>query len=497
MSRRLGIFLFIFILINLLFIPILSLYGLRVCPVLSIPGFGFGCYYSGIYIFIANLLNGILIFVVHSNTKKKGPMLNWIQQNTMVAYAVAYFISTLVALVSLQILLNMNHLSSQSRAPEILGLASLLLGILQAYGLNWALADAAVKEEDNPPPAFGKLWGSHVFRTMFPLIVISSVILHFLISQSISFNEGRTAPVASHDGLIEQTSYVVIFMLAWLLLTFTFHFLSEKDHVIRLQDHLDHLKKLDFKFRSNMHQAWGLWAALLHQLNLFSKILGERNQLLKSFSRFVSAGVAREALKGEIKESNGVVREITIIMSDIRNFTAMAEKLSPQQVVVLLNEYFTAMLDVMTGYQISVDKFIGDGILAYVEPYSEDSTNVNSENRLAVEASLEMLRRLRQLNNKLKKMVLPEIKIGIGVYRGSVVIGLIGSETKLQHTIIGDTVNRSARLEGLCKDLGVAIAISGSVWNSLDKETQSLFGSHGLQTVKGIAEAIEVYGGPI
>ncbi len=103
---------------------------------------------------------------------------------------------------------------------------------------------------------------------------------------------------------------------------------------------------------------------------------------------------------------------------------------------------------------------------------------------------------LETLNQKLLLKTLPEIKIGIGVYRGPLVLGLIGTETKMQHTIIGDTVNRAARLEGLCKELAVPIVISGWIWHSLDVTTQLKFRSFGKQQVKGISESMEIFGGP-
>lgn len=496
MNRRLCIFSFIFITLNLAFIPLISLYGLRVCPVLSIPGFGFGCFYSGAYIALVNVFNFALIAYLNSDQQKTHRVFIWCRKNSLLSSILAYLVATLIALIILQTLLKMNHLSPQSRAPEILGIASLLLGILQTYGLNWALKNNSYEIEKPENETFKKLWFSHIFRMMLPIAITVAVILHFLISQSVSFNEGRTAPIGTNDSLIEQTSYVVVFLISWLLLTFSFHFLSESDQVIKVQTHFDHLNNLNFKIRTNLNQSWGLWTAFIHQLNSFSKILGERTQLLKSFSRFVTATVAEQALDHEIKETTGTMRELTVLMSDIRNFTSMSEQLSPHQVVSLLNEYFTAMLDVISGAKINVDKFIGDGILAYVNT-EEDHVDPEIENRLGVEAALAMLNKLTELNIKLKKMDLPEVNIGIGIYRGPLVIGLIGSEAKLQHTIIGDTVNRTARLESLCKELGVSIVISGHVWHSLEQKHKNIFQSYGKQTVHGIAQPIEVFGGPI
>jgi class 3 adenylate cyclase len=432
MNRRLIIFLTIFVAMNLVFIPLLSLYGLRVCPVLSIPGFGFGCYYASAFILIVNLCNVLLIFSARIGKKKLLFFFADRQQNRPWAYAASYALATGFALVFLQLMLHANHLNGHSRAPEILTFASLLLGLTQAYGLNWALEDSPPSTPEVHTISFQRRWLSHVARTMLPVAIAIGLLIHFLISQAQGFNEGSIAPLVSHDVLIEQTSYVILFLLAWLVITFSFHFLSERDHVKSVQNHIGTLRGLDFKYRSDLKAAWGLWAAILEQLNAFSKILGERTRLLKTFSRFVTAGVAESALHEELKEATGTTKELTVLMSDIRNFTGISEALTPNQVVTLLNEYFTAMLDVIALFQINVDKFIGDGILAYVD--SEDNKDAIAENRLGVDAALAMIERVEKLNTHLATLALPSIKIGIGIFRGPLVIGLIGSEAKLQHT---------------------------------------------------------------
>lgn len=497
MNHRLFIFLIVFTAMNLVFVPLLSLYGLRVCPVLSIPGFGFGCYYAAAYIVVSNVAN-LSIVLLSGYGQRYLPGFFLKAGNRLWIFAGSYLLATAFALVLLQIMLKMNHLTTHSRAPEILTLASLLLGITQVYGLNWALADSSHEASAAESISFQRRWFSHVARMMLPVAVVAAVLLHFLISQAQGFNEGKIAPLISHDELIEQTSYVISFLVAWLFMTFTFHFLSERDHVRRVQVHLDHLHDLDFKFRSGLGESWGLWAAIIDQLNAFSTILGERTRLLKTFSRFVTAGVAEKALHQELKETTGTTKELTVIMSDIRNFTGISENLTPNQVVTLLNEYFSAMLDVIAAYQISVDKFIGDGILAYVESETENPDGAAlQENRLGVDAALAMIERVEKLNVRLKEMDLPEIKIGVGIFRGPLVIGLIGSEAKLQHTIIGDTVNRTARLESLCKELGVSVVISGRIWHSLETKAQGRFKSFGKQAMKGIAQPMEVFGGPV
>lgn len=497
MTNRLWLFLIIFTGINLVFVPLLSLYGLRVCPVLSVPGFGFGCYYSGIYILTVSVFNILLIISLDLKAQPNKTVM-WLRKNRIKAYAGAYCLATTIALILLQQMLDINHLAPDSRGPEILVLASFLLGITQSYGLNWVHNNTDNVRESEKLPSFLRLWAADVFRSVLPLALVAVILLHFLTRQSERLHPGHTAPIATNDQMIEQTSYLILFLLGWLCITFIFHFLSVKDHAQKVQTHLNHLQKLDFKYSSKLtQQTWGIWAAIIRELNLFSQALGERTRLFKSFSRFVTAGVAEQALEHELSVTQSSSRELTVLMSDIRNFTGLSEKLSPDQVVFMLNEYFTAMLGVIGVYQIQVDKFIGDGILAYVDVHSQQTADPAAENRLAVNAGLAMIARLNELNAKFALKNLPAINIGIGIYRGPLVIGLIGSELKLQHTIIGDTVNRSARLEGLCKELGMSIIISESIWQSLAADQQPIFKSYGKKVVKGITDPIEIFGGPV
>jgi class 3 adenylate cyclase len=323
--------------------------------------------------------------------------------------------------------------------------------------------------------------------------VVIAAIFHFMMSQAVGFNKGHTPPIASHDGFIQQILSLIVFLIFWLFVVLTFHFLSEKDQVKKIQLHFDNLKELQFNYTTETTYSWGLWLAIVENLNSFTKILGEKNRLVKSFSKFVTAGVAQQVLRSDNIETKGAVKELTVIMTDIRNFTSISENLKPDQVVTLLNEYFSVMLDVASKFNISVDKFIGDGILAYVDMAESLSDHV-TENRKAIDGSIAMIEALDKLNAKLKLLNLPEIKIGIGIYRGPLVIGLIGSESKMQHTIIGDTVNRTARLESLCKELGVSIVVSSQIWHSLNEDLQNRFVSFGKVTVKGITAPMEVFG---
>lgn len=489
---RLISFQIIFLLINLAFIPLISLYGLRSCPVLSIPGFGFGCYYSGIFIFLVNTLNILSLAFLKGFASRIIGKFNYLN-NSLILFCI-YLASTGLALTFLNQLLHSQHLSSESRAPEILLFASLLLGVLQSYGMTWA--GYTILPAVNPrQKKFRQRWIEHVVRTLCPFAIVIAVTLHFIMSQSVGFNEGHTAPLAEHDDFIRQISYLLVFLTSWLLVTLLFHFLSEKDQVNKIQNHFQKLKDLELSYSTDVTYSWGLWLAITDQLNIFTKTLNEKTRLVKSFSKFVSVGIVQQVLKNENLQ-RGITRELTVMMADIRDFTSIAAALSPDQVVTLLNEYFSVMLNVLSKYNITVDKFIGDGLLAYAEQ-EQGLPNSGVENSNAIEAALEMLQALKELNPKLTALGLPELKMGIGIYRGPLVIGLIGSEDKLQHTIIGDTVNRTARLESLCKEFDVSVITTMEVWQTINPAAQNQLLSLGKAHVKGINTPLDVFGAKV
>jgi adenylate cyclase len=139
----------------------------------------------------------------------------------------------------------------------------------------------------------------------------------------------------------------------------------------------------------------------------------------------------------------GTTSRVTALFSDIRGFTSMAENLTPQIVVQILNEYFADMTPIVFEYQGLLDKFMGDGLMALfgVPLPSEDAASN------AVAAAIAMQRRMAMVNDDLRALGLSEIAIGIGINTGDVTVGYIGSRERTDYTAIGDTVNLAARLE--------------------------------------------------
>src|SRR2546426_3819964 len=154
--------------------------------------------------------------------------------------------------------------------------------------------------------------------------------------------------------------------------------------------------------------------------------------------------VVDEILASPISLSlGGTTSCITALFSDIRGFTSMSEKLQPQVVVQILNEYFADMTPIVFEYQGLLDKFMGDGLMAlFGVPLQTEDAASN-----AVAAAIAMQRRMAMVNKDLRSLGLSEIAIGIGVNTGDVTVGYIGSRERTDYTAIGDTVNLAARLE--------------------------------------------------
>ena len=177
------------------------------------------------------------------------------------------------------------------------------------------------------------------------------------------------------------------------------------------------------------------------------------------FQKYVPADVIDQYFTNPESMLVGQKRTLAVLFSDVRSFTAIAERLPPDRMVESLNAYFTHMVDAVANHDGVVDKYIGDAIMAFF------GAPVQHENdaAAAVAAGLEMLEKLREFNETQRRNRSPEFKIGIGINYGPVTIGNIGSERKMDYTVMGDMVNLAARLEGLTKMYKLPILISDSV----------------------------------
>ncbi len=185
--------------------------------------------------------------------------------------------------------------------------------------------------------------------------------------------------------------------------------------------------------------------------------LQEREKMKDAFGKFVNKELAEIVMKGEVK-LGGEKKECAIFFSDLRGFTAMSEGLEPEEVVEFLNEYFTVMVDCVNRTHGIVDKFIGDAIMAHWGALVTHGNNTEN----AVNAAVMMRKALIEFNNRPspegKKR--PLARMGCGINTGPVISGQIGSEERLEYTVIGDAVNLASRIEALNKPFYSDILIS-------------------------------------
>jgi adenylate cyclase len=182
----------------------------------------------------------------------------------------------------------------------------------------------------------------------------------------------------------------------------------------------------------------------------------------------------------------GVSKEVSVMFADIRGFTGLSEKMAPEKVVEILNGYFTRVTDVIFGHEGTLDKYLGDGVMAvFGAPISRDN-----DARNAVKAAIEIQRLVVQLNKDASSRDWPELRIGIGVNTGAVVAGNIGSPSRLDYTVIGDAVNAAARLMAAAK--AGEVLISEATANKLPAPEFHLTALEPL-LLRGKTEKIGVY----
>jgi adenylate cyclase len=193
-----------------------------------------------------------------------------------------------------------------------------------------------------------------------------------------------------------------------------------------------------------------------------SRGLAERERLKDTFGRFINREIAEKAIKGEL-ELGGENRHVTVFFSDIRDFTAISERMSPQDVVEFLNSYLVRMVGCVTKTGGVVDKFIGDAIMA-IWGAPATTGNVARDALACVRAALMMRVALEEYNRSRGTEERPFLKIGCGINTGDVVVGQIGSRERMEYTVIGDTVNLASRTETLNKPFGTDILITENTW---------------------------------
>jgi adenylate cyclase len=244
----------------------------------------------------------------------------------------------------------------------------------------------------------------------------------------------------------------------------------------------------------------GTWAHIvLLDLQLFFTFAGiavyryateerKKRETRRAFQFYLSKDVIDTILNDNTKLTlGGERRELTVLFTDIRGFTTISEGLAPEELTVLLNEYLTPMTELVFKYKGTLDKYMGDAIMAFYGapiPFEDHP-------QAACRTALEMMTELEKLRQGWRTRGLPELDIGIGVNTGSMSVGNMGSENRFDYTVMGDHVNLGSRLEGLNKQYDTHIIISGF--------TQKAVGEHftcrelDSVAVKGKKEPVRIF----
>jgi adenylate cyclase len=242
---------------------------------------------------------------------------------------------------------------------------------------------------------------------------------------------------------------------------------------------------------------WGrLWldvlpvplALLVPYVGVVVKNFAQEQLEKRRLSRFFSPNVVKEIVRQKDDAGLGAGRRrMTVLFSDIRGFTSMSEKMEPEEVVAFLREYLTEMTEAVFRHGGTVDKYIGDAIMAlYNVPFEAPDHAAQ-----AVRTALEFQRRLAPLAERFAAKHRGTLACGVGINTGDAVVGTIGSRQRLEYTAIGDAINLGSRLESITKDFNVPVVISEATW----LEIKDLFETRflGEVTVKGKEIPVKIY----
>ncbi|MEO8520207.1 MAG: adenylate/guanylate cyclase domain-containing protein [Acidobacteriota bacterium] len=214
----------------------------------------------------------------------------------------------------------------------------------------------------------------------------------------------------------------------------------------------------------------------------------EKRKMKRLFGRYVSRDVyAQLTAHPELAELGGARREMTVLFSDIRGFTTVTEKGNPEELVAQLNEYFSRMVDIVFRHHGTVDKFVGDMVMALFGAPLDDPDHAEH----AVQAAVDMVRELGELNRSWAGRGMTQLDIGVGINSGEMIAGNIGSSSIMSYTVIGDNVNLGSRLESLNKDYKTRIIMSDATRTRLRNpyDTRPL----GEVKVKGKSLAVTIH----
>ncbi len=318
-----------------------------------------------------------------------------------------------------------------------------------------------------------KLIVTFMVYSLFPLLFLFLKIL-YLSQNGQNITASTMLPTLIRTGTLTVISGLI---LAWSIIK----------PVTRLVEDMRSVEMGDFTHETPVYST-DEFGQLQTGFNSMIASLREKEHLRSAFGRYVSPDIVDAVSHGD-SGPVGKKTNLSVLFTDLRSFTAMSEKMDAETIVSLLNRYFGAMVDVVTEHHGSVNKFIGDAILAIFE--EED----HSFDALSCAAT--MAKNLIKLNEEFMRDYGVTLKAGYGVHSGEVILGSIGSPSRLEYTVMGDTVNTASRLESFTKKLNRPILASASLVDSIAPEKiQALpfSATHRLKIkIRGKKQLVSVY----
>ena len=282
---------------------------------------------------------------------------------------------------------------------------------------------------------------------------------------------------------------IIIFLLNLLLTIVISRFYSKP--LLRLKDCAKDIANGNYDIQTGIITGDEL-GVLSDTFNDMAISLKEKEIMYETFGKVVTPEIRNWLLQGNTNLGGEIVCA-TILFCDIRGFTSISEQIKPEQVVSLLNKYFSTMEQCIVEHNGIINKYIGDAIMAIF------GVPVPNENQAldAYKCSIDMKKRLIELNKELEAENLPPIKFGIGLHTGNVLAGNIGSNSRMEYTVIGDTVNVASRIESLCKEYNCDLLISETTAEGIiayDGNSSKLQ-SIGETQIRGRKTAISIFKG--
>lgn len=260
-------------------------------------------------------------------------------------------------------------------------------------------------------------------------------------------------------------------------------------HVLAL---MQSLRRLEFMQKNeDQHTVTTVKSSWVKEVQMLETELGKLRSGVEVFVRFLPTSVVRGIMRGEDRLSRLHVakRNVTVMFSDIKNFTSIAESLPQIELLCLLCRYLSIMTKIIEGFEGVIAEILGDGLLAFW-----NTPDIVTEHPLkACEAALAQQEVLHIVNKEFSDNGLPELSVRIGIHTGNVLTGNIGSESHMKFGCMGDAVNLASRLEGLCKFYGVSVLISDSVHECIKHSGTFQCRELDLVQVKGRSEPTKIY----